>query len=149
MSQSSNLLMFPVKSSMLSYVWIGVHVYAKSSGWSRGWQMPDLRGSAKFANAPGLTNAPQLPGESRAHLELTDSLIVVTRFCKKNLPCFNGRPLLNVLAVGKVNIQTSYSVLKTVLTQLRYLLIRHDSHSLMADSNKNINSQLFYTAALS
>lgn len=111
-------------------------------------------GRAKFANAPppGLTrraNTPQLPGGSRAHLELTDSLIVVTRFCKKNLPCFNGRALLNVLAVGKVNIQTSYSVLKTVLTQLRYLLIRHDSHSLMADSNKNINSQLFYTAALS
>ena len=109
-------------------------------------------GHAKFANAPpsGLTrraNAP--PGASRAHLELTDSLIIVTRFCKKNLPCSNGRALLNVLAVGKVNIQTSYSVLKTVLTQLRYLFIRHDSHSLISDSNKNINSQLFYTAALS
>ena len=111
-------------------------------------------GHAKFANAPpsGLTrraNAPQLPGASRAHLELTDSLIVVTRFCKTNLTCFNGRALLNVLALGKVNIQTSYSVLKTVLTQLRYLLIRHDSHSLMSDSNKNINSQLFDTAAVS
>ena len=111
-------------------------------------------GHAKFANAPpsGLTrraNAPQLPGASRAHLELTDSLIVVTRFCKTNLTCFNGRALLNVLALGKVNIQTSYSVLKTVLTQLRYLPIRHDSHSLMSDSNKNINSQLFDTAAVS
>lgn len=86
---------------------------------------------------------------SRAHLELTDSLIVVTRFCKTNVTCFNGRALLNVLALGKVNIQTSYSVLKTVLTQLRYLLIRHDSHSLMSDSNKNINSQRFDTAAVS
>lgn len=92
--------------------------------------LPNARssGRAKFANAspPGLTRrakAPQLPGGSRVHLELTDSLIVVTRFCKKNLPCFNGHALLNVLAVGNVNIQTSYSVLKTVLTQLRYLLI--------------------------
>ena len=86
---------------------------------------------------------------SRAPLELTDSLIVVTRFCKTNLTCFNGRALLNVLALGKVNIQTSYWVLKTVLTQLRYLLIGHDSHSLMSDSKKNINSQRFDTAAVS
>ena len=32
MSQSSNLLVFPAKSSMFSYVWIGMHVRVKSSG---------------------------------------------------------------------------------------------------------------------
>lgn len=36
MSQSSNLLVLLVKSSVFSYVWIGMHVRAKSSGVAHG-----------------------------------------------------------------------------------------------------------------
>lgn len=36
-----NLFVFPVKSTMFSYVWMGMHVRATGErGWPRGWQTP-------------------------------------------------------------------------------------------------------------
>ena len=59
MSQSANLLVLPLKSSMFSYISIRNHVRVESSGVTPG--------QAKFANdtSPGLTwkaNAPQYGG---------------------------------------------------------------------------------------
>ena len=73
MSQSLNLFVFPVKSTMFSYVWIGIHVWAKISGVALG-----------LANAdPWVAQNLLMPhphdwqgGEQGAwmHVELTDAL---------------------------------------------------------------------------
>ena len=70
MSQSLNVIVFLVKSSM--YVWIGMQVQAKSLGLAPGLANTQPPNCAKFANAPlpGQTrqaNAPQLPGRGEGH----------------------------------------------------------------------------------
>ena len=64
-----NLFVFPVKSTMFSYVWIGMHVWATGErGWPRGWQTLTRAENLLMPHPPGLArcaNAPQLPGGGR------------------------------------------------------------------------------------
>lgn len=71
---------FPIKSSIFSYVWIGMHVHAKSLWVALGFANAQSPGGKKVANAPslGLTrqvNVLPVPGGAWAYLELTDALI--------------------------------------------------------------------------
>ena len=77
MSQSSNLLVFPVKFSIFSYVWTGMHVLYKPKVWFQ--VVPRLAtaqtpiGSAKFDYAPPLGLTGKCPtiaceGEGRGNM---------------------------------------------------------------------------------